>query len=137
MALTLHGLMSRGDNIRRYQFCDIRAHSIPGLSYVDDCVTIAFISNQGKTNQVIFLHFFPDAMMMSSLPSVVSLLCKLFKDTRISMAMNMVQCGRNEWDFMARHSDVDVCPVGGLAIWLYYYFHIGDGLLDFSRREAW
>ena len=52
MLLTQDGLIACGDNIQRYQLCDLFLHSIPGLSCIDPCDTIGWVSDQGTTNQV-------------------------------------------------------------------------------------
>ena len=49
----------------------------------------------------------------------------------------LVQNGRIEYDCIARNADPEVCPVGAMAIWMFYVFHIANCKLDFSERRAW
>ena len=51
----MDGLIARGNSARSYQLADLFLHYIPGLSHVDACDTIGWVSDQGKTNQVDFL----------------------------------------------------------------------------------
>ena len=49
----------------------------------------------------------------------------------------LVQNGRIEYDYIARNTDPEVCPVGAMAIWMFYVFHIATCNLDFSERRSW
>ena len=49
----------------------------------------------------------------------------------------LVQNGRIEYDCIARNADPEVCPVGAMAIWMFYVYHIATCNLDFSERRAW
>ncbi|KAE8217472.1 hypothetical protein CF319_g8446 [Tilletia indica] len=45
---------------------------------------------------------------------------------------------RNEWGVAARHRDVETCPVGALALYLYERWHLlGLPAPSFSSRESW
>ena len=55
MFLCMDGIIASGDSARRYQHPDLFLHNIPGLSHVDACDTIGWVSDQGKANQVGFL----------------------------------------------------------------------------------
>ena len=48
-----------------------------------------------------------------------------------------MQNGRIEYDFMARNADPEVCPVGAMALWLFYCFQIAGCEPDFSERKNW
>ena len=48
-----------------------------------------------------------------------------------------MQNGRLEYDYMIRNADPEVCPVGALALWLFYTFQTAGCVLDFTSRKSW
>ena len=48
-----------------------------------------------------------------------------------------MQNGRVEFSFMARNANPEVCPVGAMALWLFYTFQIFGCKPDFTARKTW
>ena len=118
MLLAMDGLVTRGDNARRYQLCVAFTHHHVVVARWCLWRDWSGLRPGQKQPGELCIHIIGKCLRLYIISSYL-------KPNNLTLnESNELHNWRIECDFVACHADPEVCPFGGVAFWLFYTFQI-------------